>query len=333
MTLRIAVIGIGAIGGWVAARFALAGHQVCAIARGATLAALSHGLSLTQSGETHVVFIEAFENAASLGPQDIVIVAVKAHALGAIASSVAKLCDADTIVVPLVNGVPWWFFLGENSAKPGLSLDSVDPGGAIAATIPLANVVGSVVHASCESVAPAQIVHRSGSGIILGEIGGENTGRLAKLVATFEKAGFAATASERIRHDVWYKLWGNMTMNPLSALTGAACNRILDDPGLMAFVLRTMAEASEIGSQIGCPIAESGRDRVAVTRKLGALRTSMLQDAEAGRTLEIDALLAAPREIAARIGIPTPNIDALLGMIRIFAEQHGLNCGNDATPQ
>jgi 2-dehydropantoate 2-reductase len=326
MALRIAVIGIGAIGGWVAARFALAGHRVSAIARGATFAALKEdGLSLTHSGQTHIVRIEAHEDAASLGPQDIVIIAVKAHALGAIAPSTARLCGADTAVVPLVNGVPWWFFLGENSARPGLHLDTVDPGGAIAATIPLANVVGSVVHASCETTAPAQIVHRSGNGIIFGEIGGAKTQRLAKLVAIFAEAGFSPTASEQIRHDVWYKLWGNMTMNPLSALTGAACNRILDDPGLLDFVLRTMAEASEIGSQIGCPITESGRDRVAVTRKLGALRTSMLQDAEAGRRLEIDALLAAPREIAAEMGIPTPNIDALLGMIRLFAQQHGLD--------
>jgi 2-dehydropantoate 2-reductase len=181
-----------------------------------------------------------------------------------------------------------------------------------------------VVHASCETAAPAVIVHRNGNGIILGEIDGTQSARLAKLAAAFADAGFNVTSSERIQRDVWYKLWGNMTMNPLSALTGATCDRILDDPQLLDFVLRVMAEAAEIGARIGCPIAESGRDRIAVTRKLGAFKTSMLQDAEAGRRLEIDALLAAPREIAAQLNIATPNIDVLLGMIRLFAKQHGL---------
>ncbi len=282
------------------------------------------GLTLHEAGKAHRVSVFAASDAADLGPQDIVVVAVKANALGGVAPSLTKLCGDSTIVIPLLNGVPWWFFLAKSSPLPGLNLEAVDPGGRIAHAIPVANVIGSVVHASCETAGPAAIVHKNGNGIILGEIDGTKSQRLEEVTALLADAGFAASASERIARDVWYKLWGNMTMNPLSALTGATCDRILDDPDLHEFVLRVMGEAAAIGARIGCPISESGRDRVAVTRKLGAFKTSMLQDAEAGRPLEIDALLAAPREIAARLDIATPNIDALLGTIRVFARQRGL---------
>jgi 2-dehydropantoate 2-reductase len=168
------------------------------------------------------------------------------------------------------------------------------------------------------------IQHIAGNGLIFGEPGGGESQRLKSLVDLFAGAGFAATASPRIQKDIWYKLWGNMTMNPISALTAATCDRILDDDLVEAFILRVMTEAQEIGARIGCPIEESGRDRIAVTRRLGAFKTSMLQDVEAGRAVELDALLGAPREIGRIVGVKTPDMDTLFGLLRLFAQQRGL---------
>jgi 2-dehydropantoate 2-reductase len=323
--LKIAIVGLGAIGGWVAGRFAAAGHHVSAFARGATLSTLrERGLTLEEAGDKSTFTIAASDDAEALGTHDLVLVAVKAQSLPHAATAVARLMRPETLVVPLMNGVPWWFFADVAADTRFRHLDAVDPNGRIARAIPTENVIGAVVHASCETRAPAHIAHRNGNGIILGEIRGGQSERVAQLASLFRSARFEVTVSERIQTNVWYKLWGNMTMNPISAVTGVTCDRILDDPLLLEFVLRVMAEAAEIGARIGCPIAESGRDRVAVTRKLGVFKTSMLQDVEAGRSLEIDALLAAPREIAAKLGITTPNMDALLGLVRVFARRHGL---------
>ena len=219
----------------------------------------------------------------------------------------------------MLNGVPWWFLADRNQ-----SLASVDPDGAIARALPLDRVIGCVVHASCASPDPGLIVHGSGDGLIVGEPAGGDSERLQALAALLGEAGFAATASARIQKDVWYKLWGNMTMNPISALTGGICDAILDDDLVEAFILEIMAEAAEIGARIGCPIEQSGRDRIAVTRKLGPFKTSLLQDVEAGRPIELDALLGAPREIGRMAGVKTPNMDALFGLTRVMARQRGL---------
>jgi 2-dehydropantoate 2-reductase len=227
---------------------------------------------------------------------------------------------AGTWIVPMLNGVPWWFMSG----REGGALASADPDGRIARALPFAQLIGSVVHASSASPEPGLIVHGFGNGLILGEPLGGASDRVRQAADIFAGAGLAATASEDIRRDIWYKLWGNMTMNPVSALTGATCDRILDDPLAEDFILRIMAEAAAIGAAIGCPIKASGRDRMAVTRKLGAFKTSMLQDVEAGRPIELDALLAAPREIGRAAGVPTPNMDALLGLTRLFAGTRGL---------
>ncbi len=317
---RIAIVGAGAIGGWVAARLGAAGFDVSLLARGATLAAVAtDGLTLQEGARTISVRPAVSDDAGALGPHDLVVFATKAHALAAAAAAAEPLIGPDTLILPMLNGVPWWFL-----AEGGVGLDNVDPGGRIADALPIGQVIGCVVHASTAVAAPGRIVHKAGNGLILGEPAGGRSERVEALAAVFEKAGFAATASTDIRYDIWYKLWGNMTMNPISALTGADCAAILDDPLVQDFVLRTMAEAAEIGAAIGCPIRESGADRIAVTRKLGAFRTSMLADAEAGRPLELDALIGAPREIARLRGIATPNMDALHGLARLFAETRGL---------
>jgi 2-dehydropantoate 2-reductase len=314
---RIVVIGIGAIGGWVASRLARAGHEVSALARDATLAALkSDGLHLSEDGQDHVCRIAASDDARDLGPQDIIVITVKGHALAAIAPHVRTFLTANTIVVPMMNGVPWWFFA--NSKRP-LALSSVDPGEAIARAIPSDRVIGCVVHASSSLSGPARVRHGVGRKLILGEAKGGSSERLDGLAALMCEAGFDAQTSTHIQQDVWYKLWGNMTMNPISALTGATGDVILNDALVRGLILAAMAEAKEVGRRIGCPIAESGEDRMEVTKKLGVFKTSMLQDAEAGRELEIGALLEAPREIAQQVGVATPSIDALLGLIRVYA--------------
>lgn len=218
-----------------------------------------------------------------------------------------------------MNGIPWWFFHGLPVTLDDTSLRSIDPEGRLGQLIPPERVLGCVVHASCSVQTPGCSIHKNGNGLIVGEPRGGSSARLDDVVNVLRSAGFDITVSAQIQKDIWYKLWGNMTMNPISALTAATSDLILDDALVSGFILRVMTEAAAIGARIGCPISESGEDRMAVTRKLGAFKTSMLQDAEAGRSLEIDALVAAPREIGRRVGIETPNMDALHGLIRLFA--------------
>lgn len=318
--MRIAIVGAGAVGGWLAAHLARAGEEVSLFARGATLEAVRrNGLCLVEGGESWSRPLPASDDAAALGPQDLVVVAVKAPALAAAAPAVAAMLGPDTVVMPAMNGVPWWFPKGLGPPLEGSSLFCVDPDGRIAASIPSARVIGCVVHASCAQQAPARVVHHNGNGLILGEPDGKPSERLQRSAAAFARAGFAVSESAHIHQDIWYKLWGNLTMNPISALTRATVDRIIDDALIVEFILKVMAEAAEIGRRIGCPIAESGEARIAIARRLGAFKTSMLQDVEAGRPLEVDALVAAPREIAARLGMPTPHMDALHGLIRLLA--------------
>jgi 2-dehydropantoate 2-reductase len=321
--MRIAIVGAGAIGGWIGVRLALAGHEVSVLARGATLDAVrTNGWTLRTGGDSLTASVAASDEPAKLGQQDLVLLTLKGPALPAVAPTLLPLIGPETVVLPAMNGVPWWFMLRQ--ATP-MALRSVDPDARIAAAIPYDSVIGSVVHASASTTAPGMVTHKAGNGLILGEPRGAVSPRLDTIADLFDQAGFDVTRSTAIRRDIWYKLWGNLTMNPISALTGATCDRILDDPLVRGFVLACMAEAQAIGNRIGCKIDESGEDRILVTRKLGAFKTSMLQDAEAGRPLEIDQLLSAPREIAQGLGIDTPNLDALLGLTRQFAVSNGLN--------
>jgi 2-dehydropantoate 2-reductase len=185
-------------------------------------------------------------------------------------------------------------------------------------------VLGCVVHLTCSCPEPGVVQHGFGDRLIVGEPAGGPSARTAAVCAALADAGFQAEASDDIRHAIWFKLWGNMTMNPVSALTGATADRILDDPLVLGFMLAAMGEAAEIGERIGCPIHQSGEQRMEVARQLGAFRTSMLQDLQAGRALELDALVGAVHEIAAKVGVKTPNIGALLGLSRLMARERGL---------
>ena len=317
--MKVCVAGLGAIGGLFAARLSAAGHDVSALARGATLAAVrERGLALTSiNGERSVQRIRAAADARELPVPDLLLIAMKGHALAADALALAPLIGPQTVVLPAMNGVPWWFLRDT-------PLTSVDPQGHIAATLPLAQTLGAVVHLTCHTTAPGEVRHGFGERVIVGEPAGGASPRAEAIVAALGRAGFQAEASADIRRDIWFKLWGNMTMNPVSALTGAACDTILDDELVCAFMAAAMGEAAAIGARIGCPIEQSAQARMAVTRQLGSFKTSMLHDAEAGRALEIDALIGAVREIGQRVGLATPNIDALLGLVRLMARTRGL---------
>ena len=330
MFQKICIYGVGAIGGWMGARLAAPGVQLSAVARGATLAALrAHGLRLREAADggerlERCCALRASDSPAELGVQDLVIVAVKAPAMGDVARHIAPLLGPDTVVLTAMNGVPWWFLQGFGGALAGRRLESVDPGGAIGQTIEARRVIGGVVHASCSVDEPGVVRHHFGNGLIVGEPASGDTPRLAALAGLLQAAGFDTTVSPQIQKDVWYKLWGNMTINPISAFTGATADRILDDELARGFVSAVMREAREIGARIGVPIAQTPEDRHAVTRKLGAFTPSMRQDVLAGRAVEIDALVTSVRELGQLTGVATPFTDALLGLARLHARELGL---------
>ena len=318
---KICVVGCGAIGGWIGAGLARAGCHVSVLARGATLAALQqNGLRLGDARHP----VHASASAAELGVQDLVVVAVKAPALRDVANQISALIGPDTVVLTAMNGVPWWFFQGFGGALTGTQLQAVDASGEIARAIPAASVVGCVVHASCSVDAPGVIRHHFGNGLIIGEPSGQATERVKALAELLVRAGFAATVSPQIQKDVWYKLWGNMTVNPISALTGATTDLILGDELVRNFVSSVMLEAKEIGGRIGIPIDQQPEDRHQVTRKLGAFKTSMLQDMEAGKAVDLDALVTVVKELGTLTGVSTPFTDALLGLSRLQARVRGL---------
>jgi 2-dehydropantoate 2-reductase len=326
----VAIVGAGAIGGCIGTRLALLGDvAVSAYARGATLAALhKHGWRMDSGGALlQAPVAAASDDAVALGVQDLLVVAVKGQALPALAPALAPLVGSHTVILPAMNGVPWWFGHGLPGPAAGMALQTVDPGGAIARVLPPAQVLGCVVHIAAGTTEPGRVAHRMGQGLIVGEPEGGDSARLQSVVGLLRRAGFEVTVPQSIHQAAWYKLWGNVTMNPVSALTGATADRILDDPLVRAFCSAVMTEVSAVGACIGCAIDQTPEDRHAVTRQLGAFKTSMLQDVEAGRSLELDGIVGAVREIASRVGVATPNLDALFGLVRLMARGRGLYPG------
>ncbi|RYF13869.1 MAG: 2-dehydropantoate 2-reductase [Comamonadaceae bacterium] len=323
--MKVCIYGAGAIGGWIGVRLARAGCDVSVVARGATLAGLqAHGLRLQEGEQAHAVPVKASASPADLGVQDLVVVAVKAPAMAEVARAIGPLLGPDTLVLTAMNGVPWWFFQGFGGEYAGTRLKAVDPEGAIAQAIPARHIIGCVVHASCSLREPGFVQHHFGNRLIVGEPSGEKTQRVRGLVALLQRSGFETELSEQIQKDAWYKLWGNMTVNPVSAMTGATTDRIMDDELVRGFISAVMLEAREIGARVGIPITQMPEDRHQVTRKLGAFKTSMLQDVEAGKPVELDALVTVVQEMGAMTGVPTPFTDALLGLARLHARVHGL---------
>jgi 2-dehydropantoate 2-reductase len=317
--MRVCVLGAGAIGGFIGARLAAAGVDTSALARGATLAALrAHGWRAESGAGRLTAPVRASADPSDLGEQDLVILAVKAQSAASAAEAIGPLLGPQTMVLTAMNGVPWWFFDGFGGPCEGRHLDSVDPGGKIAAAIPFRHVIGGVVHMSCSTPEPGLVRHRSGTGLIIGEPDNSDSRRVNEIAGVLRMAGLDVTVSTEIQKDVWYKLWGNLTLNPICALTNASTRPALDDELVRDFISRAMLEARAIGERIGCPIAQSPQDRHAVTRKLGDFVPSMLQDARAGRALELDALTGAVRELGAIVGVPTPYVDAIHGLTRLW---------------
>ncbi len=323
--MKACIYGAGAIGGWMGVKLANAGCDVSVVARGATLQALrQHGLRLQEGSETLTARVQAEASPAELGVQDLVVIAVKAPAMAEVAKAIRPLLGPDTIVLTAMNGVPWWFFQGFGGSYQGTRLKAVDPDGAIAEAVPAKHIVGCVVHASCALKAPGFVQHHFGNKLIIGEPSGAKSQRVLQLAGLLEKAGFETVVSDQVQKDAWYKLWGNMTVNPVSAMTGATTDLILNDDLVRGFISAVMLEAREIGARVGIPIAQQPEDRHQVTRKLGAFKTSMLQDVEAGKPVEIDALVTVVKEMGEMTGVPTPFTDALLGLSRLHARVLGL---------
>lgn len=323
--MKVCIYGAGAIGGWIGSWLARAGCSVSVVARGATLDALQlHGLRLQEGKDTSSQPVASSASPADLGVQDLVILAVKAPSLTDVVRHLAPLVGPDTLVLTAMNGVPWWFLQGFGGALAGTRLTSVDPTGALAEALPTHHIIGCVVHASCSIQEPGLVRHNFGNTLILGEPSGEKTPRVQQLAALLTKAGFDAQVSGQIQKDIWYKLWGNMTVNPISALTGATTDLIMQDELVRGFISHVMLEAKDIGARLGIDITQQPEDRQQLTIKLGAFKTSMLQDVESGKALELDALVAAVRELGQLTHVETPYTDALLGLARLQARVRGL---------
>lgn len=314
-----AIVGAGAIGAWLADALDRAGWRVSMLARGATLAALrSGGLQVERDGLVRRC-TPAAGSAIELGPQDYVFLAVKAHALPALAPSLRPLMGGETTLVSATNGIPWWFFEDFPGPLCNERLRCVDPTGSQAESFPQARAVGSVVHASARVLAPAQVQLVAADRLILGAPDGRSDQRVLEIAAALRAGGINAIVSASIRQEIWSKLWGNMNMNSLSALTASGTAGMLADPEVRELCLRMMQEMRECGELLGLAGTMSAAERIEVTRRLGDFKTSMLADLEAGRTLELEPQLGAVVEIAERLGVEAPFCRAILGLTRLRA--------------
>jgi 2-dehydropantoate 2-reductase len=326
--MKTAVVGLGAMGGYMAARLLAAGVPTAALVTPRHLAPLrERGLRLVLDGQETSQPIVASSEPRELGRQDLLILAVKATALPTIAPTLAPMIGPDTLVVTAMNGVPWWFFHGLDANEAARPLEAVDAGGAISRTLPPRQCIGCVLHLAASMPEPGLVVHAFGNRFLFGDPlarGSGGTGRAAAVLEPMRRAGLDAVAADDIHAEVWYKLWGNMTMNPISAITGATMDRILKDDDVRAFMSRAMIEAGEVSSRLGISLPVTPEERHRIAAQLGAFKTSMLQDVEASRPIELDALVGAVIEIAGRLGVEVPNIRALMGIARLRARQLGL---------
>jgi 2-dehydropantoate 2-reductase len=312
-----AIVGAGAIGGWLAFLLDRAGWDVKLVARGATLAALQDGgLKVEADGEPHVLDLEAHDRPAAIGPVDYVILTLKGHGLAEMGARLGSLVGPETTIVTAMNGLQWWFTDGLEGPLDGQALDSVDPGGVLRGLFPVDRVIGCVVHAAVTADAPGAIRVVATDKLIIGEPGGPASGRVERLADALRRGGCETEVSSDIRLAIWRKLWGNMCMNPLSALTRASTGPLLDDPLTAELIEAMMMEMSALGDRLGLRLDMTPQERMAVTRRLGDFRTSMQRDAEAGRRMELDGLLGVLVEIAQRLDQPAPNLRAVYGLSR-----------------
>lgn len=321
--MKIAVVGVGAIGGYVGIRLALAGEDVTFIARGANLQALrTHGLRLilADGTEESVPKVNATSDYAAAGPQDVVILAMKAHQVAAVAPDVPKLFGPDTVVVPMQNGIPYWYFHGFPGKLGGTRVSSVDPTGIIGERIPGERVVGCVVYPATELLSHGVIKHVEGTRFPVGEPDGSSSERANRVAEALTRAGLKSPVLEDIRSEIWLKLWGNMTFNPISALSRATLASICQYPPTRQLAAAMMTEAQTIAEKLGVTFRVPLEKRIAGAEKVGHHKTSMLQDVEAGRDLEIEALLGSVVELARLTETPAPHLDAVYALTTLLAK-------------
>ena len=319
--MNIAVIGAGAIGGLIAAKLAAAGESVKVVARGAHLKAIrERGLVLKEDGEEIVARVEATDRIVDAGGADLVVLAVKAHQLPPIAADVAAIVAPATTVMTTQNGIPWWYFFKHAGPHEGVRLESVDPGGVIAAHLPIDAIVAAIVYQAAEIESPGVIRHIEGARLPVAEIDGRKTERIAALSELFTKAGFKSPALSDVRAEIWTKLWGNLTFNPVSALTHATLEDICRFAPTRALAAAMMKEAQAVGEAFGVRFRLSVEKRIAGAESIGAHKTSMLQDIEHGRPIELDALLGSVIELARLAKVATPHLDAIYAATKLLSE-------------
>ncbi len=322
--MKICIYGAGAIGGYLGAGLALNGADVTLIARGPHLAAMQeNGLKLIKDGEERVARVTAVEDPAEAGPQDFVIVTLKAHSVPPIADRFAPLFHDDTAVVWGVNGIPWWYFHGLDGDHKDRRIECLDPGGVLWDNLSPDRMIGCAVYPAADVPEPGVIRHVEGDRFSLGEPSGEKTDRIQALSAALIAAGFKAPIRPQIRNELWVKLWGNLSFNPISALTHATLETIGTDPGTREIARRMMLEGQAIGEALGVRFAVDVEKRINGAVEVGAHKTSMLQDLERGRPMEIDALVTAVQEMARMVDVDTPYIDAILALVCQRAREAG----------
>ncbi len=320
--MRICVIGAGSIGGLLAAKLARAGEDVSVVARGAHLEAIrKDGLRLIEEdGGDFAVRVAATDKIKQIGPQDCVILGMKAHQVAAVAADVPALLDRSGTILTAQNGIPWWYFFKHGGEHEGRRLETVDPGGVIADHLPIDRIIGSVVYPAAEIVAPGVIKHIEGNRFSLAEIDNSSTPRVAALSESLKRAGFKAPVVTDIRAEIWMKLWGNLSLNPVSALTHATLEDICRYPPTRELVARMMGEAKAIGEALGIRFRLSIEKRIAGAEAIGGHKTSMLQDIEAGRAIEADALLGSALELGRVAGVPAPSLENVYALVKLAAK-------------
>jgi 2-dehydropantoate 2-reductase len=319
--MKVCVVGAGSIGGYVGVKLAATGEDVTLIARGANLEAIrARGMRLTMSDGTDYIApgIKATASLAEAGPQDVVILAMKAHQVAPVVKDLHHLLHDDTVIVPMQNGIPWWYFQRHGGPFEGRCIENVDPGGAIAAAIDPARIIGCVVYPACELAAPGVVRHIEGDRFPLGELDGTESARVVRLAEAFVRAGLKAPVLTAIRAEIWLKLWGNLTFNPISALTHSTLVDICQFPPTRELATAMMREAESVANTLGISFRVTLEKRIAGAEKVGKHKTSMLQDVEAGRDPEIDALVGAVIELGELTGVPTPHIDAVYALVKLL---------------
>ena len=319
--MRICVVGAGAIGGFMGAKLALAGSDVTLIARGPHLDAIrAHGLKLIMADGTELVATntEATDDINAAGTHDVVILALKAHQIAAVAADLPALYGPGTSVVTVQNGIPWWYFQKHGGEFDGRRLESVDPDGTLERYIPPERIIGSIAYPATDKPQPGVIKHVEGNRFPLAELDGSETDRVTRLAAVFTDAGFKSKVTADLRSQIWLKAWGNLSFNPISALTGATLVEICQFPETRALVTAMMHEAQEIAHKLGVTFRHTIEQRIAGAEKVGEHKTSMLQDVEAGRPLELDALIGVVAELGRLTDTPTPSIDAVYASVKLM---------------